>query len=52
MNLRRNLYRSARITGDVQAVLSGDPKRMGRRAKNKLLGRTLARAGFWRYLWR
>lgn len=52
MSLRGNLYRSARILGDMQAVASGDPKRIERRAKNKLVGRTLGRSGFWRFLWR
>lgn len=52
MSLRRNLYRSARILGDVEAVTSGNPKRIERRAKNKLLGRALGRAGLWRFLWR
>jgi hypothetical protein len=49
---RRNLYRSARILGDVQAAASGNPKRIERRAKNKLLGRALGRSGVWRFLWR
>jgi hypothetical protein len=52
MNLRSNLYRSARLLGDVQAVTSGNPKRITRRAKNKLVGRALGRAGVWRFLWR
>ena len=52
MSLRSNLYRSARILGDMQAVASGNPKRITRRAKNKLLGRALGRSGFWRFLWR
>jgi hypothetical protein len=52
MSLRNSLYRSARILGDVQAVASGNPKRITRRAKNKLLGRALGRAGLWRSLWR
>jgi len=52
MSLRGNLYRSARILGDVQAVASGNPKRIERRAKNKLIGRALGRSGFWRFLWR
>jgi hypothetical protein len=52
MSLRGNLYRSARILGDIQAVASGNPKRIERRAKNKLVGRALGRSGFWRFLWR
>jgi hypothetical protein len=52
MSLRRSLYRSARILGDVEAVSSGDPKRVARRAKNKIVGRALGRSGFWRFLWR
>jgi hypothetical protein len=52
MSLRRNLYRSARILGDTQAVASGNPKRITRRAKNKLVGRAIGRSGFWRILWR
>jgi hypothetical protein len=52
MSLRSSLYRSARLLGDVQAVASGNPKRITRRAKNKVLGRALGRAGFWRSLWR
>ena len=52
MSLRSSLYRSARLLGDVQAAASGNPKRITRRAKNKVLGRALGRAGFWRSLWR
>lgn len=52
MSLRSNLYRSARLLGDVQAVASGNPKRIERRAKNKLVGRALGRVGVWRFLWR
>jgi hypothetical protein len=52
MSLRSSLYRSARTLGDVQAVASGNPKRVARRAKNKVLGRALGRSGFWRFLWR
>jgi hypothetical protein len=50
--LRRSLYRSARTLEDVEAVVSGNPKRIGRRAKNKIVGRLLGRSGFWRFLWR
>jgi hypothetical protein len=48
MGLRRNLYRSARVLGDIEAVASGNPKRVERRAGNKLIGRALGRAGLWR----
>jgi hypothetical protein len=52
MSVRGNLYRSARILGDAEAVASGNPKRIERRVKNKLIGRALGRAGLWRFLWR
>jgi hypothetical protein len=50
--LVRSLYRSARITNDIETLASGNPRRITRRAKNKLVGRTLGRSGFWRFLWR
>jgi len=37
---------------DVEAVESGNPKRITRRAKNVLVGRALGRSGFWRSLWK
>lgn len=46
------LFRLARLSADARAVSSGDPKRVGRRAKNKLLGRALGSAGIWRRLWK
>jgi hypothetical protein len=46
------LYSLARTTNDVETLASGDRKRIARRAKNKLEGRMLHRAGFWRWLWR
>ena len=52
MRLSTRLYRAARLANDIEAAGSGNPRRMGRRAKNVLLGRTLGRAGFWRRLWR
>ena len=38
-----NLYRLARLANDVSTVASGKPKRIARRVKNKLLGRTVVR---------
>jgi hypothetical protein len=45
------LYRAARAANNVEALVSGNPERMARRARNVLLGRALSRAGFWRFLW-
>ena len=36
------LYRLARTVNDIETVASGNPKRMARRLKNKLLGRKIA----------
>jgi hypothetical protein len=41
----------ARLANGVSVLASGNPHRMARRAKNKVLGRTLALGGFWRLLW-
>jgi hypothetical protein len=46
-----NLYRTARLANDVSALASGNPHQIARRAKNKIVGRALARGGFWRMLW-
>jgi len=45
------LYRLARLSNTAAAVASGDPKRIARRGRNVLVGRALARGGFWRALW-
>lgn len=50
MKLTRFLYRAARASNDVDALLT--PERLPRRVKNKLVGRALGCAGFWRRLWR
>ncbi len=52
MGLVSFLFRFARLSADTKAVTSGDPARMTRRAKNKIAGRWLGRAGIWRRLWR
>lgn len=51
-SLTSQLYRAARISNDLSAIASGNPKRISRRAKNILLGRALGRAGVWRQLWK
>lgn len=52
MRLSNLLRRAASVSTDAEAVASGDPKRIARRVKNKLLGRLLGRLGIWRILWR
>jgi hypothetical protein len=47
-SLSSSMYRAARLTRDVEAIQSGHA---GRRAKNIVVGRALARAGFWSLLW-
>jgi hypothetical protein len=46
------LYRAARLSNDLGALASGNPRRIARRARNVAVGRTLAKAGFWERLWR
>lgn len=49
-SLSSQLFRAARIADDVEAVESGNPKRVARRAKNVAVGRSLAKVGFWSLL--
>lgn len=51
-SLTSQLYRAARISNNLSALASGNPRRVARRAKNVLVGRALGRAGVWRRLWR
>jgi len=46
------MYAAARLANDVSTLASGDPRRIARRARNKIVGRALGRAGLWRVLWR
>ncbi len=39
MSLRSWLYFFARLLGDIQAIASGNPKRIAKRAANKFIGR-------------
>jgi hypothetical protein len=52
VNITRALYRAARLSNNVSAIASGNPRRMARRAKNIAVGRALGRAGVWRRLWK
>ncbi len=36
------LYKLARTANDIEKIASGNPKRVARRAKNKVLGRKVA----------
>ena len=52
MSLTSSLFRAARLSATVGAIASGNPKRIQHRARNIVIGRTLARAGVWGWLWR
>jgi hypothetical protein len=45
------LYQTARLANDVSAIISGNPHRMARRVKNRIVGRAMVRTGLWRLLW-
>lgn len=42
-------YSAGRVLNDFSALASGDPVRIGRRLKNRVLGRAIARTGIWRW---
>jgi hypothetical protein len=42
VGLVSSLYKIARIANDVSALASGNPKRIGRRLVNKMIGRKIA----------
>jgi len=39
----RKIYKFARTINDLETLASGDPKRIARRARNKVLGRMLGK---------
>jgi hypothetical protein len=51
-----DLYKAARMSSNVRAVektmVTGNPKYVERRVKNKVVGRSMGKAGVWRKLWR
>ena len=51
-SLTSQLYRAARVSNNISAIASGNPRRVARRAANVAVGRALGRAGVWRRLWR
>jgi hypothetical protein len=51
-SLSSALYQAARLSSDLDSLASGNPRRIAKRAKNVALGRTLARAGVWRMIWK
>lgn len=52
MSYASKLFRLARLAATTEAVASGDPERIERRARNIVVGRALRRLGFWRWLWK
>lgn len=42
-NLVSSLYRLVRLANDVSTLASGNPNKVARRLKNKLVGRTLGK---------
>lgn len=51
-SLTSQLYGAARVSNNLSALASGNPRRIARRAKNVTTGRALGRSGFWRWLWK
>ena len=48
MGLASTLYKFARIVNDIEKLSSGSPKKIGKRAINKIIGRKIV----WRLYWK
>jgi hypothetical protein len=42
------LYKTARTMNDIETIASGNPVKIMRRVKNKLIGRLLSKLKIWR----
>ena len=51
-SITSQLYRPGRLSNDISAVASGNPRRVARRTRNVIVGHVLGRAGIWRKLCR
>lgn len=45
----RNINKAARVAKDIEAIASGDPKKIARRTKNKAKAKVLAKSNFWKW---
>lgn len=46
-NIVSTLYQIARTANDINTLASGNPKRIARRVRNKIIGRALGRVYRW-----
>ena len=51
MKISTKLWKTRKLSRNIEVLLSGDSTKIFRRFKNILVGRTLARMGFWKWLW-
>lgn len=52
MKLAHLLFTLAKTTHNAEVFSSGDSKRIGRRVRNMIRAKVLAKAGFFRALWK
>jgi hypothetical protein len=51
VSITNSLFRAARLSATMRAFSSGSPRRIVRRTKNIVVGRSLGKAGVWRGLY-